>query len=1238
MKSFLNKILPGSGTTKNFISKDLKRLNAEKLGMGDDAISYVLTGAPETVLSTLSTVGDGGKLAVCRGNFYGVEDNIHVDRPHQFIDMTPFDTALLTRYAQVLAAAHRSTPDRAIGSDSVPITMRIFFTEAVLGAYEPGDGWPMQARKTPVKGLTADRLIEAAHACGGTTADVFELLFWETTHYSTAPTKLYRQAVDLKSLVQAHADDAIKGVANCQAQGREAFLAALKIWKLVQNPPFLAFALDRASDGAKAVREAAIAALRDVPAATIEPLAIAQLAKGTVNLRAGMVEVLLGLQTDSAIAALKSHATTEKTARIVAAIENALSVSDVAQAAGQTADSAAGYVALDGTLVEVPSAKPLEKGPPIKLSEDDRKAIEAIRQAANATITAHNKANNNKKYFYKRPTIKADVIDQVIDFFESEGRLNNDEHLMFNFLLDDAAEWGKKILARLPQEAAIRLGLSYGRELQLWNSIRYEGWFNVPLNNYLSSPDGDLRAIETFVTDLGCKVSLGNWENNTQRKAQKGDLLRTLMPESAYFGGDPDDISPQALWPYLAENFDVLDHALGISSNETFTLDHVRAIKCLAAMPKTPMRYLGALLDVATGERKAGKAEARKMLADVAQVDDRLVTLLDDTRQMIRAGAAEWLGTRQTTQAIPAIKKRLKKEKSELAKAAMLTALQQLGEPLDAYVGPTALLREADAGLKKAKFDKLAWLQLDHLPATKFKNGKKVPADVLRWWIYLGFKLKQSGGNALFDIYLDQLDPASAAAFSEWIFDGWIAYDTAVPSDAEANAHAEKHADQTYKMYLRWDKTFTRERAFAQLRREIKSNYLNSGAATKGILGFATRVPAQIAAAKTTAYLRNHGSRTSQASSLLEVLARKGDPVSLQVVIAAATRLKQKGVQAFAGELVQVVADKMNWSLNELADRTIPVAGLDDDGVLELPCGPDEKLYRATLGDDLTFVLTNPDGKIVKVLSSGQDDATKASKKQLTASKKELKQVVSMQSARLYEGLCAERVWPLADWQRDFRDHPIMRRLIERLVWQGVDSDGQVLGHFRPTAEGEFTDADDAEVDITAFSGVRLAHGAMMDDAQAQQWISHLRDYEVTPLFGQFGRTLMRVNDDQKDETLITDRKGWVTETFVIRGAASKLGYERGAAEDGGWFHQYRKSFQGVGLTAVIDFTGSYLPEENIPAALISLGFEKDNKRRHQVVPLSDVPPVLLSECWNDLHDIAAKAVFDPNWEKNTQW
>jgi hypothetical protein len=72
----------------------------------------------------------------------------------------------------------------------------------------------------------------------------------------------------------------------------------------------------------------------------------------------------------------------------------------------------------------------------------------------------------------------------------------------------------------------------------------------------------------------------------------------------------------------------------------------------------------------------------------------------------------------------------------------------------------------------------------------------------------------------------------------------------------------------------------------------------------------------------------------------------------------------------------------------------------------------------------------------------------------------------------------------------------------------------------------------------------------------------------------------------------------------------------------------------------VIEFTGNSLPEQNVPAALISLKFERGAGpgRYSGVTKLGDVPPVLLSECWNDYQAMAAKAQYDPEWAKKSPW
>jgi Domain of unknown function (DUF4132) len=166
----------------------------------------------------------------------------------------------------------------------------------------------------------------------------------------------------------------------------------------------------------------------------------------------------------------------------------------------------------------------------------------------------------------------------------------------------------------------------------------------------------------------------------------------------------------------------------------------------------------------------------------------------------------------------------------------------------------------------------------------------------------------------------------------------------------------------------------------------------------------------------------------------------------------------------------------------------------------------------------------------------------------------------------------------------------------------------------------------------------------MVTPEEASRWKNHLADYEVVPLFEQVGKPIYPLPDGAKEQNEIRDFVGHMIEAFKLRGRAAKLGYVRGGAEDGGWFYRYNKQFPTLGIEASIEFSGNGLPEENRTVALTSLSFQrtllKEGENRFggfgpSRILLSEVPAVLLSECWNDMKSISAQGTgFDPDWEK----
>jgi hypothetical protein len=390
-------------------------------------------------------------------------------------------------------------------------------------------------------------------------------------------------------------------------------------------------------------------------------------------------------------------------------------------------------------------------------------------------------------------------------------------------------------------------------------------------------------------------------------------------------------------------------------------------------------------------------------------------------------------------------------------------------------------------------------------------------------------------------------------------------------------------------------------------------------------------------------YLKQYyGTRASQGKSLIAMLSWIESSAAIQLMLSIGSRFRTKSFQAEAEKQAKALADRRGWTMDELADRTIPSAGFDESGLLELSFGP--RAFTARLKADFSVELFNEEEKPIKALPSPRqdDDAelAKDAKKAWTSVKKDLKNIVSMQTERLYEALCIGRTWIFDDWQRYLNQHPVMRHLTQRVVWS-ARREGQVIATFRPLEDGTLTDYHDEPVVLNQDDVVSIAHHSHLRDDDVKAWQQHLMDYEIPALFQQFGKANYVLPSDRADQKSIGDFEGHLLETFALRGRATKLGYSRGPTEDGGWFSTYEKRYTSLGIVAIVEFTGNPLPETNRTIALMKMSFAstEDAGWQRAAISLGDIPSVLLSESYNDMRAIAAEGSgFDPEWQKKSQF
>lgn len=897
---------------------------------------------------------------------------------------------------------------------------------------------------------------------------------------------------------------------------------------------------------------------------------------------------------------------------------------------------------LESALARVQQAADGEEAdlelPPVPTIESTRLGDDFIEESMRLSAAANER---DKARLAELPATVQDWQRQAITGrIKVTDRLGEADFARIRDYLNDGGKRPKLL------DEVIRLGLIPKKGLGLAHQVRLHQ-LSWQLRNE-ADLNVDLRSLLAVATETEAEVP--------GRRGTAEDYVSSL-PFSWDF---LNRIDIENVWPFFAEHPLRLEQSLGMNTTappQGFYVDSnadvATAIGILQAFPSLPRAYVARLHEIALGTGKTHRQLAQDALAARSNAVDIAAHGLTDSRMEVRAAAATWLGRIGSQEGTAPLRKALASEKRETVMASILGALNQLGEDLTEDLSPKVLAAQAAKGLKAKAPTAIEWLPVDSIPAVKWADGTPVDPDIIVWWLRLATKLKDPLGAGLLPIYVSLLDDDSQERLGEFVLRAWIAEDTATASEEEARAHAAALAPGRYAQYQGYAKRSpkndyyqqlaakTEAQHFEDLRREKLGEYLGSASASKGILALTVGAPGHVTYQATTSYFKTHTARRAQIEALVTAASGNDDPAAIQLVLQVARRFKQRTVQEKATELIEAIAERRGWTADELADRTIPTAGFDDDGLLHLDYGPREfigRLGRSAKGL-WQIELSAADGKPIKALpaiaKSDDEEVAKESRKQLTTSKKEIKQLVDLQTARLFEAMCIQRGWPADQWRELIAEHPILRQVITGLVWQAGEGEEPAGADalFRLTPEGELIGIDDDTFDLPDGATVRLAHSATVTAEAAEAWRAHLDDYEAQPIFDQFDTEVAQV---APDATVVNTRYGWLSDSFAIRGRATRRGYVRGQAEDGGWFSRYYRDYPSVGLRAVIEFTGSFVPEELIPAAVQTLYFE--SLKRGRTMPLSDVPPILLAESIKDYEFTGDAGTFDPDWESKSQY
>jgi hypothetical protein len=680
------------------------------------------------------------------------------------------------------------------------------------------------------------------------------------------------------------------------------------------------------------------------------------------------------------------------------------------------------------------------------------------------------------------------------------------------------------------------------------------------------------------------------------------------------------------IWPWYAEHPCVLwRRIVQDPADERAAPDWPRVLDVLQHFPTVPAELRGPLFELALGTAATHRASAQRVLGRTSGIAGRVAEHLQHTKTKAeRIVAARWLGDLGEATGADVLLREARRETRPDVLATLLDSVRRLGANLGEALTAQRLLADAEKGLRTRPPAAIGWLDEDRLPSRlQWRDGGEVPAGVPRWWVRLAAKLKDPG-NSLLLAYLDTLEPASAASFGLWVLEAFLEEDVRPPNDFELGAWVERELHER----MRWTPCATSPAPAgelrAALRHELAARPVGSAMKAKGILALCARVRWRDAAPVVERFLREHHARWKQVAAIVEALSASEDPEVIQWLMRLARGYRTRAVRELAADRVAAIGARRGWSAEQLADRTLPACGFEDSGTLLLSYGP--RQFRLTLDARAALVLLDADGRTIprlpKPRRDDDDQTAREAAALLKETRKAVRDVLQTVTQRFYEAMCGERRWNIDEWQEYILAHPLAGRLARRLLWE--DDDGELFLPGTPRAE----DATERT------ESVRLAHGSRLSEGEREAWQARFLREGVDALFEQLARVPVAAHFGPDDRE-ITAFRGYLTDNLRLKAGAMGLGYRRGPAEDGGAFYSYRREFAFVPLTAVIEFSGSYLPEKKTTVALGALRFIRAGRSLETPVRLRDVPPVLLSEALAQLRTLAAASDgFDPRWER----
>ncbi|MEI0531810.1 BspA family leucine-rich repeat surface protein [Brachyspira pilosicoli] len=231
---------------------------------------------------------------------------------------------------------------------------------------------------------------------------------------------------------------------------------------------------------------------------------------------------------------------------------------------------------------------------------------------------------------------------------------------------------------------------------------------------------------------------------------------------------------------------------------------------------------------------------------------------------------------------------------------------------------------------------------------------------------------------------------------------------------------------------------------------------------------------------------------------------------ALKLLYEIYTTTKKKDIKKEASKIIDEVLEKMNISYSEFKLKCMPNLGFNSKGEREF-----NKDYKLILNSD--YSLSFFDIKNNKILKSTPKKINEDLKEEIKNLEKEIHKFMRANSYLLSIILIDGEIYSYDLFREYFIDNFSMNKFASTLIWNLYDKDKKIITTFRYLGEDKYVDSENKEIKIDADNFVGLASPVEMDDKTVNEWIKHLKDYQLSQPLEQLALVKLDKKNLQKE-------------------------------------------------------------------------------------------------------------------------